>query len=212
MKENTLTIEIAAPIDVVFEYSTNPKNTHLWFDAIQKEETGEWPIKIGTQYQSTSDGESWSKFTVSDLEMNKVFQLNQQGGTYAVCYTYEVLDSNRTRMTYHEWDTENDLNPPFEQRYLETLKKNIEAKQELQNEFPHVYEWTDAPGTTYPEHAHKGKVSIYVTRGSVIFSGGIDRTVSGGERFDVPVAVPHSAVVGPDGCDYIVGEEIEGDS
>jgi quercetin dioxygenase-like cupin family protein len=86
-------------------------------------------------------------------------------------------------------------------------------KQQLKDEgFAHVYEWTDSPGTVYPEHAHKGKVSFYIVEGSVTFSGGINKTVSVGERFDVPIGVPHSAIVGQEGCVFVVGEEIEGDS
>ncbi len=81
-----------------------------------------------------------------------------------------------------------------------------------QEGFVRVYSWSDKPNTKYPEHAHKGKVSIFVTRGSVTFSGGIKNTVNVGERFDVPVGVKHSALVGPEGCDWIVGEEIKGDS
>lgn len=78
--------------------------------------------------------------------------------------------------------------------------------------FAHVFDWHDEPNTKYEPHAHKGRVSFYVIRGLVTFSGGITETVKAGERFDVPVGVNHSAAVGPDGCDWIVGEEIEGDS
>jgi quercetin dioxygenase-like cupin family protein len=88
-----------------------------------------------------------------------------------------------------------------------------DLKQQLTSEgFTHVYEWTDDPGTVYPEHAHRGKVSFFVTKGSVTFSGEINTTIRAGERFDVPVGIKHSAVVGPGGCSYLVGEEIEGDS
>lgn len=44
------------------------------------------------------------------------------------------------------------------------------------------------------------------------FAGGISKVVKDGERFDVPAGVFHSAVVGPEGCDWIVGEEIAGDA
>lgn len=78
--------------------------------------------------------------------------------------------------------------------------------------FSHVFDWHDDPNTEYPEHSHKGKVSFYVLNGSVTFTGEINMTVNYGERFDVPIGVKHSAIVGPDGCDWVVGEEIEGDS
>lgn len=85
--------------------------------------------------------------------------------------------------------------------------------QKLEAEFPHVYEWQDKPGTVYEEHSHKGKVALYVTDGSITFDfSGEKKEVKAGERFDVPVGAPHSAVVGPEGWIVIVGEEIEGDS
>ena len=82
-----------------------------------------------------------------------------------------------------------------------------------EEDFASVYEWQDAPGTVYEAHAHKGKVSLFVTDGSITFDfGGDTREVKAGERFDVPVGVLHSAVVGPLGWIVIVGEEIKGDS
>ncbi len=88
-----------------------------------------------------------------------------------------------------------------------------ELKQKLISEhFPIVYEWSDDPNTVYDEHSHKGRVVFYVTKGSVAFSGGIQKTISVGERIDVPVGVVHTALVGPEGCDYVVGQDIEGDA
>lgn len=87
-------------------------------------------------------------------------------------------------------------------------------KQKLKDEgFTHVYEWTDAAGVEYPEHSHKGKVNFYVTSGSILMNvSGKETLVKTGERMDVPVGVSHTAKVGPGGCTFIVGEEIEGDS
>lgn len=85
-------------------------------------------------------------------------------------------------------------------------------KKQFEQEFPIVYEWHDEPGVVYENHTHQGKVSLYVTKGSVTFSGGIEKAVVTGERFGVPPGITHSAVVGPEGCDYIVGQEIEGDA
>lgn len=88
-------------------------------------------------------------------------------------------------------------------------------KEILQSEgFVHVYDWHDEPGVEYESHVHKGRVSIFVESGSVTFkfSDGTIKTISSNERFDVPVGLEHSAVVGSEGCDYVVGEMIEGDS
>lgn len=79
--------------------------------------------------------------------------------------------------------------------------------------FASVYEWQDPAGTVYEEHSHTGRVSIFVTDGSITFTiAGQTREVKANERFDVPVGQPHSAVVGPQGWICIVGEEIAGDS
>ena len=79
--------------------------------------------------------------------------------------------------------------------------------------FPHVYEWSDKPHTSYPAHQHNGKVSLVVTDGSCIFDiEGTKRVVSFGERFDIPPHTEHSAEVGPNGWHVVVAEEIEGDS
>lgn len=79
--------------------------------------------------------------------------------------------------------------------------------------FVSVYEWQDPAGTIYEEHSHQGKVSLFVTDGSVTFDfEGIKKEVKANERFDVPPGKPHSVIVGPQGWIVIVGEEIAGDS
>lgn len=82
-----------------------------------------------------------------------------------------------------------------------------------QEGFAHVYDWSDPASTVYPEHAHKGKVSLFVTDGSCEFDfSGTKRLITAGERFDVPVGEPHTALVGPEGWIVVVGKEIDGDS
>lgn len=83
----------------------------------------------------------------------------------------------------------------------------------LHAEFPYVYEWKDAPDTTYPLHTHKGRVSWFIVKGSIklYFSDG-EKKYLAITRVDIPIGVEHSAVVGQKGCTYIVGEEIDGDS
>ncbi len=95
------------------------------------------------------------------------------------------------------------------QKIAEECKKTLKEV----DRFNHVYEWTDKPGTTYPSHAHKGKVSFYVVKGSITMElDGKSMTLNPVDRIDVPVGATHSAQVGPDGCTFVVGEEIEGDS
>lgn len=79
--------------------------------------------------------------------------------------------------------------------------------------FSSVYDRSDQAGTVYEKHAHRGKVSLFVTDGDCTFDFGETTVkVSAGERFDVPVGAEHSAVVGEQGWIVVVGEEIKGDS
>jgi cupin superfamily acireductone dioxygenase involved in methionine salvage len=95
-----------------------------------------------------------------------------------------------------------------------------ELKNILKKEgFTHVYDWHNEPGTEYPAHVHKGKVAMYIIHGGLTFrftekdhTGQNEVPLHFGARFDVPVGKEHTAKVGEDGCTYVVGEMIEGDS
>ena len=79
--------------------------------------------------------------------------------------------------------------------------------------FPFIYEWTDVPNTVYPEHEHQDKVSLFVTDGSIIVDiDGESTLLTLGKRYNVPPHTKHSAVVGPEGCNFVVAEMIDGDS
>jgi len=89
------------------------------------------------------------------------------------------------------------------------LSERCIAKLESEG-FANVYEWTDPARTEYPEHAHTGKVSLFVTDGSITFDfEGTLKELKAGDRFDVPIGKLHSAVVGPRGWVVVVGEECE---
>ncbi len=89
-----------------------------------------------------------------------------------------------------------------------------QCEQVLRDEgFVHIFEWHDEPGTVYPIHQHQDKVTIFVTKGSVQFDIDYKEViVKEGERFDVPPKTDHRALIGDNGCDYVVGEMIKGDS
>ena len=92
------------------------------------------------------------------------------------------------------------------------LSERCIAELEKEN-WPHVYEWQDKPGTVYSEHSHQGKVVLYITEGSIDFTiAGVTHHLKTGDRFDVPPQTPHSAIVGDEGVQFVVAEEIDGDS
>ncbi len=108
-------------------------------------------------------------------------------------------------------ETPSDFAPGF----LEAFRRyKLTSEGMLRSEgFVHVFDWTDAPGAVYEPHAHKDKVTIFTTKGSVDFTiNNQTLTFRAGDRYDVPPGVVHSAVVGPDGWSCIVGEMIPGDS
>jgi quercetin dioxygenase-like cupin family protein len=90
--------------------------------------------------------------------------------------------------------------------YYMELSERIIKKFESEG-FVSVYEHQDAAGTVYEEHAHKGRVSLFVTDGSITFDfEGVKKEVKANERFDVPAGKLHSAVVGSQGWIGIVGD------
>jgi len=52
MKKNKIVVIINRSIDEVFEFTTNPQNTHLWVSFISKEIVNEYPPRINTIYKS----------------------------------------------------------------------------------------------------------------------------------------------------------------
>ena len=89
------------------------------------------------------------------------------------------------------------------ERCIQTLEKEG---------FPFVYETQDAPGAIYEEHKHDGRVTLFVTEGSFsVTLLGVTKDLLPGERVDIPKDTPYSALVGPEGCQLVVGEDIDGD-
>ena len=126
MKEVRLKIIINKSVSEVFEFTTNPSNTHLWVPGIVKEVTNEWPVKVGSIYKNTSDGINWSEYTVSKFERGKVFVFDKVDSTYHVQYTFKPSLDNQTELEYYEWMDEGELDGPFTMDILEKLKRVVE--------------------------------------------------------------------------------------
>lgn len=128
MKENKISILIEKPIEEVFQFTTDPKNTHLWFDSIEEEKTNEWPIKLGTIYRNRGKESDWSEYEVVNLEPNQLFELASKDSDYHVRYTYRKVGQG-TELEYFEWVTEGALEGPFTVEGLKVLKDLIETRQ-----------------------------------------------------------------------------------
>ena len=103
----------------------------------------------------------------------------------------------------------------FQQRmyYSDGMDKGALKEQLKKEGFPVVYEWVDEPGKIYEKHVHQDRVSFYVTQGSVSFEfPNKQMVVNQGERIDVPSKIEHTARVGDQGCEYVVGQMTEDDA
>jgi uncharacterized protein YndB with AHSA1/START domain len=129
MLKNKITIIIDKSIEEVFEFTTNPKNTHLWIPSIEKEIADEYPPKINTQYKNRGKDSDWNFYKVVEFKENEVFTLTDLDENYSVRYSYRKLETNRTEMQYFEWMKEGQLNNPFTKDILLKLKSVMETSK-----------------------------------------------------------------------------------
>lgn len=126
MQSNKLTIVIQRPVEAVFEFTTNPKNTPLWIEGMVEEISSEFPPHFGTTYKNRRDDLNWEMYKVVEFEKNKCFTLQDAAGNYHVRYSYKSLNDHETEMTYFEWALDGELNHPFSQAVLVKLKAVME--------------------------------------------------------------------------------------
>ncbi len=127
MRENKLTVVIDRPVEKVFEFTTNPKNTHLWIPSIEEEIADEYPPQIHTLYQNRGKDSDWEVYKVLEVKKNATFVLTDLKDNYVVSYTYDVLTSTKTEMEYFEWMKRGDeLANPFTEDILSGLKAIME--------------------------------------------------------------------------------------
>jgi quercetin dioxygenase-like cupin family protein len=75
----------------------------------------------------------------------------------------------------------------------DTLRRRMEA------EGYSVFEWTDAPGTSYGPHTHAEDQSHWIIRGALVLRVGWEEyTLRAGDRDYLPAGTEHSAVVPDD--------------
>ncbi len=127
MRENKVTVIIDKPIDEVFEFTTNPKNTHLWVPFISEEISSEYPPKIGTIYRSCRENDSWSEMKVVEFDNNKKFVISDLDENLFVKYVYRELSENSTELEYSDWMIDKDFHSPITKDVLENLKKVMEG-------------------------------------------------------------------------------------
>jgi mannose-6-phosphate isomerase-like protein (cupin superfamily) len=82
-------------------------------------------------------------------------------------------------------------------------------ERRLQSEgFLHTYVWQDGPNVSYSDHTHVQETAHVILEGEMkLTHDGVTRTYAAGERCDVPAGAVHSALMGPRGCRYLIGEK-----
>jgi uncharacterized protein YndB with AHSA1/START domain len=128
MKENKIKIIINRPVGDVFEFTTNPQNTHLWIPSIKEEICDEYPPKVNILYKNRGNSPEWTTYKVVEFERNKIFTLTDQNGNYSVRYTYRKINENVTEMEYFEWVKEGELENPFTEEIFKNLKRIMESE------------------------------------------------------------------------------------
>lgn len=126
MKEKKLIIQIhRSPKDII-AFLLDPKNTPEWIDSIIKEETSEWPPKVGTIYRNQNKNGAWSEYKVIALQ-DDMFEFKSTSLTYHVRYTLRPINPDTTELEYVEWMEEGELDKPFTLDILQKLKTALEG-------------------------------------------------------------------------------------
>jgi quercetin dioxygenase-like cupin family protein len=87
------------------------------------------------------------------------------------------------------------------------MKEDELAAQLKREGFTHTYVWVDGPNTSYPDHKHPFSTANIILTGEVTITiGAKSNTYRPGDRCDIDANTVHSAVMGPRGCRYLVGE------
>ena len=81
-----------------------------------------------------------------------------------------------------------------------------ERVAQLESEGLTVTEWTDAPDTSYPEHAHPyDEVRVVLEGAMTIVVGDTPHELGPDDRIDLAAGELHSARVHASGCRYLAG-------
>ena len=122
MKTNEIRITIKAPPDEVFEFTIEPKNTHLWIDTVDIQTVDTKQIGLGTKYTNR-----YGVLEVTDYDRNAFFELTDQKTGYRCSYSYRKIDSETTELVYFEsMEDGSELIEPMNNRHFKKLQALLE--------------------------------------------------------------------------------------
>lgn len=88
-----------------------------------------------------------------------------------------------------------------------TMPTEAAARAHLEEEGFGCFVWTDPPGARYAPHHHDHDECIWVVAGRMTFTaGGETLTLDAGDRLLLPRSTVHTALAGPAGATYVIGE------
>jgi len=74
--------------------------------------------------------------------------------------------------------------------------------------FKRTYVWEDESEVFHATHTHPTETAHIILDGEMTLTmNGQSTTYYAGDRFDVPACTEHSALIGPQGCKYLIGEK-----
>lgn len=82
-----------------------------------------------------------------------------------------------------------------------------DLRRRLEDEGFSVWPWAERPDARYGAHHHDRDETIWVVEGEMTFgAGGGEHCLGPGDRLMLPRGTLHTAVAGPRGASYLVGE------
>lgn len=134
MKDLKLAIEINKPVEEVFAFTINPKNTPKYVGSIIVEETNEWPVKLGTIYRNQRKNGEWSEYEMTTFDPNKTFVMSQKNDSFNVGYVFTPTDKrDATKLEYRVWKDEGELPETLTvdvlQGIIDKLKRVVEVQE-----------------------------------------------------------------------------------
>jgi quercetin dioxygenase-like cupin family protein len=80
-------------------------------------------------------------------------------------------------------------------------------RQQLQGEGYSIFCWQDSPGADYQPHSHDHDESLWMVEGQMTFgAAGRQWLLGPGDRLMLPKGTIHTAVAGPQGAKYLIGQ------